>query len=70
MKAVSRSGRKIKPKKFADEESGGLYDMYENGPIPFTGGIPTEAPSSSAVSPITIGNSNDPSAFKAPKSQV
>lgn len=44
--------------------------MYENGPVPFTGGIPTEAPSSSAVSPITIGNSNDPSAFKAPKSQV
>ncbi|KAE8749906.1 hypothetical protein FOCC_FOCC003375 [Frankliniella occidentalis] len=67
VKAVSRSGRKIKPKKFADDEEG-TYDAYENGSVSITG-IPTDTQGVSAVSPVTLASSPDPSANRARKLQ-
>ncbi|KAK3926269.1 Hepatoma-derived growth factor [Frankliniella fusca] len=67
VKAVSRSGRKIKPKKFADDEDG-TYDTYENGSVSLTG-IPTEKQDVSAISPVTLASSPDPTANRARKLQ-
>ncbi|KAJ1528895.1 hypothetical protein ONE63_007264 [Megalurothrips usitatus] len=62
VKAVSRSGRKIKPKKFADDDDDdveeGTYDPYENASVSITG-IPTEDPSDSVVPPITLASTID-----------
>ena len=69
VKAVSRWGRKIKPKKFADEEEETDGSLYENGSVPITG-IPTDVPSGSAVSPVTLASSPDASVNKARKLQV
>lgn len=71
VKAVSRSGRKIKPKKFADEDDGeGLHDNHDSGSVSFTGGIPNDTPSSSITTPVTLLTSPDSSAQKARKPQV
>lgn len=70
VKAVSRSGRKIKPKKFADDDDEDvetITDTYETTSVGITG-IPPEMPSASIVSPVTLPSSPEP--HKVRKSQV
>lgn len=70
VKAVSRWGRKIKPKKFADDEEEEVDgSVYENGSVSITG-IPTDVPSGSAVSPVTLASSLDSSVNRGRKLQV
>ena len=69
VKAVSRWGRKIKPKKFADDEEEETDSPnYENGSAVITG-IPTDVAGGSAVSPVTLPSSPDVSVNRARKLQ-
>ncbi|XP_034238572.1 PC4 and SFRS1-interacting protein-like [Thrips palmi] len=70
VKAVSRSGRKIKPKKFADDDEDieTVNDTYDNNSGGITG-IPPEVPSASIVSPVTLPSSPEPLKTRKPQAQ-